>query len=181
MRKNIFLMLTFVVIILGVIIARGIIPANAPQQNIPENGDADNTASDLARELYQLRNPYIGDVSANSRILSSLLSNEVSVPFHMELETRETPYVLRVIFEEMPENPAKLDSWMSGQGLMILALIDNADEVQWAYPLEMGGEPVVSSARVTREDLFTALDLAPETFQQTPEIIDLLLALKESY
>ncbi len=82
---------------------------------------------------------------------------------------------MRVIFEEAPDDPAWLNELMSQQGLLMLALIDNADAVEWTYPMEVDSEPVISGIRLTREDLYESLDITSEDFSLTPAVLDQLL------
>ena len=175
MRKAFLIVLVILTLVLGIILVRGFSPATTSPQAPTGDLSDESHASATATELYRLRNPYIGNASQNSRILRALLAEEETGPYHMELETSEEPYGLRVIFETHPEEPQQLDRLMARQGLLILALIDNADWVQWAYPPADGKDAVPASLQVTRDDLFAALSIEKTAFEITPALLDELL------
>lgn len=86
----------------------------------------------MARTLYDLRNPYIGDASADGALLEAVgVSNLGS--YTIELETDSKPYILRVVFENRQDNVVGLDNGMNRVSYLLLALIDNASEIQWRY------------------------------------------------
>jgi beta-lactamase regulating signal transducer with metallopeptidase domain len=84
-------------------------------------------------ELYDSKNPYIGDASADGRLLKALHVGSLGA-YTIELQTSEEPYVLTVCFENEPEDPETVEREMSGIANILLALIDNCGEVRWSYP-----------------------------------------------
>lgn len=87
--------------------------------SIPEN----------INEIYEAKNPYIGDNSADNKLLGLLLDYfGISDEYLIELVTDEEPYILIVHFNTQP-NDAKM--WDVAASL--LALIDNCSEVKWDY------------------------------------------------
>ncbi|HKL79065.1 MAG TPA: M56 family metallopeptidase [Mobilitalea sp.] len=97
---------------------------------IPEVKDR---VSDYARELYDSRNPYIGDAPADGALLNALEISEKLDSFTFELETKEEPYILRLIFTNELIDDGALNSAMNDNAMLLLALIDNASEIQWQY------------------------------------------------
>lgn len=97
-----------------------------------------------AETLYDLRTPYVGDPSAVGRILDALglpelggeylLEKPVAYKYFFQLETAQEPYGVKVFhaFEENInswDNERNLEMWL--RGYVALALIDNAEWVEW--------------------------------------------------
>lgn len=97
-----------------------------------------------AETLYDLRTPYVGDPSAVDRILNALglpelggeylLEKPVAYKYFFQLETAQEPYGVKVFhaFEENInswDNERNLEMWL--RGYLALALIDNAEWVEW--------------------------------------------------
>lgn len=93
--------------------------------------------SGIARRLYENRNPYVGDASANGRLLGviaealpdTLAANAV---FTTELQTSKEPYEFHFVVEEEPEGEPYLYS-MAAPAALMLALTDNLGIVEWKY------------------------------------------------
>ncbi len=104
--------------------------------------DAGKDSPDYARQLYDSRNPYVGDASADGALLSALnVSGELG-NYTMELDTKAEPYVLRIGFTDKVTEAVKLNHTMRKNAVVLLALIDNLSEVQWYYSYldqEFGG------------------------------------------
>lgn len=98
-----------------------------------------------AKKLYALRTEYVGDNAAVSGILDALgmpeiggeylLEKPVEYEYYIRLETAQEPYgvtLFHVFKEEIREpwsNERNLEMWM--RGYVALALIDNAEWVEW--------------------------------------------------
>ncbi|MDO4274930.1 MAG: DUF4825 domain-containing protein [Eubacteriales bacterium] len=96
-----------------------------------------------ADTLYDLRTPYVGDASAVGKLLYALSDLLPSGAYKIELDTEDTPYVLRLAYEEEPtEGEDETSHRMNVAGTLLLALIDNLDEVQWTFPTHIDGEEV---------------------------------------
>lgn len=93
-----------------------------------------SVVTQLAKELYQARTPYIGDNSAVLNILYLLPISQLS-PYQIELETEQAPYGLIIRFEKTPQvNGFSLERELLGYSAVILNLIDNCDRVVWEFP-----------------------------------------------
>ncbi len=81
-------------------------------------------------ELYDTRTPHIGDNSAVGQVL---LKTNVGAygDYTYELKTDEHPYVITVHFTQLSRPFAKID--FDRSAVLILALVDNADEVEFRY------------------------------------------------
>ena len=86
-----------------------------------------------AQELYDLRNPYIGDASADSALLNALNIKENLGSFTIKLETQAEPYILRLNFADEITDATMFNTAMNAYAMLLLALIDNASEIQWCY------------------------------------------------
>ncbi len=118
--------------------------AKSAQPDTKKEAEAvdDSGTSDLASQLYAVKNAYIGNPSANGKLLRTLGIGEQLGNFTLELETSERPYVLRMNFDHEVYDRDDFDNGMIRYATLLLALIGNADEIQWSYPYTEAGEPV---------------------------------------
>lgn len=104
---------------------------------------------EYAAALYEARNPYVGDVSANGRLLGvigeaypELLISKT--PFKTELQTSKEPYEFCFRLETEPPKSdlerelVELD--MNVTAALMLALTDNLGSVRWSYRSPEGEE-----------------------------------------
>ncbi|MFR3730173.1 DUF4825 domain-containing protein [Lacrimispora sp.] len=107
--------------------------------DIAVNGDtikSDGTIiTKKANDLFQNRNPYIGDMPANGKIAQTLEIYRSLGEYKNELQTTREPYGWTLLFQKevLPANQIKFDSMMESYAAAILALIDNCGEVTWTY------------------------------------------------
>ncbi|MDW7672809.1 MAG: DUF4825 domain-containing protein [Bacillota bacterium] len=151
--------------------------SNSSQEIPPEETAA--TASPFAREIYAARNPYVGDAGKNGELLRLLGISEAIGPFHQELSTDAPPYVLQVVFEEVPEDVEELNRQMTRYSLLLLALIENAGEIHWSYPVESADDSGRVNHQTERALLFETLAVEPAGYSLSPEVLDRLLAADE--
>lgn len=105
---------------------------------------ADESVPEQVKQIYEARNSYIGNNSADGRLLDLLKEYYgVDQDYTMELLTTEKPYVLILHFDEEPD---ELKMW--DIAAISLALIDNCSEVRWNY--ERDGELI--TYYVTEDD-----------------------------
>lgn len=93
--------------------------------------------SSYARTLYEARCPYIGDAPAVGKLIENLDSFS-GMGRTMELETREEPYVLKIHYEDRPQDEVSFYTQMKKNAVILLCLIGNAGGVEWTYPAEAG-------------------------------------------
>lgn len=81
-------------------------------------------------DLYDARTSHIGDNSAVGQVL---LKTNVGAygDYTYELKTDERPYVITVHFKQLSRPFAKID--FDRTAVLILALVENADEVEFHY------------------------------------------------
>lgn len=126
------------------------------------------------RQLYELKNPYIGDAAADGRILEKLGVGQLG-DYTTELLTTEEPYVLIIHFKEQPENEDMFYKEMRKRAMVALALIENADEVRWTYPVD--GQEEVRKGSVDFNDTYGIKEF--KSYAQSPVKLQELLQLVE--
>lgn len=93
--------------------------------------------------LLEAKTPYVGDPSALNRIAHALY-NRLPAPCTMELETSARPYRWTLVYpdDDWELNPAgdaeTLNARLESAAPLMLALVDNLDEVAWTYPESNG-------------------------------------------
>lgn len=108
----------------------------------------------LANTLFEHKNPYVGNMSANGRLLTDLKVGRVLGNFKNELQTKKEPYGYTLLFEETvkAEAQADFDSTMKKYALCMLALIENLSKVSWNYTLTEDGKESTVTQNITREE-----------------------------
>lgn len=99
---------------------------------------------DLAA-LATHRSPYLGDASRVTALTAAVDVGALG-DRTLALATERRPYVLTIDFASLADGvtPALVDQAMTGRAALLLATIDNADEVRWTVP--DGGTGVLSRA-----------------------------------
>lgn len=97
-----------------------------------------NNISMEAGELYDVRNPYIGQAFANSLIADALEVTERFGVFSNELQTSEEPYEWKIILQEgiLQEKREEKEQEMRFCGYLMLASVKNAGLVTFEYESE---------------------------------------------
>lgn len=87
-----------------------------------------------SEELFNARNEFIGDASADGRLLGLLTDCfNIEEKRTLELQTSEEPYSLLIHFESEPDLRR-----MHQVSCSLLALIENCGEIRWDYPSKGG-------------------------------------------
>lgn len=135
---------------------------------------------ELATQLYEAKNTYIGDMPANGQILKLLKEAlEISNTNGTELQTLREPYWITLGFDEKPDDEA-----MFHMATMFLTLVDNATEFRWEFYDENYGRNRVFYVNLTNVNLLLGYNLeAKESikdFSESPEkIIELWRILEQ--
>jgi hypothetical protein len=136
-----------------------------------ENG---NLISKNTNDLYETKHAYIGDMSANGRVINQLNIVEKFGNFKNSLQTSKEPYGWTLEFEEIVSNEETFNDLMTQYSYIILALIENLGEVFWQYN---NGYEVVTKY-VTLQDAKEALGENVKDFTQSisklQNLIDML-------
>lgn len=117
--------------------------ASSTQENADETQSDSSNVSDAATLLYSVKNPYVGDISADGKVLRAIEEVRPGSVYagKTELQTSEEPYEYHFLLEQNKETlkvktgteESKLNQEMSRTAVLMLALIDNLGEVQWNY------------------------------------------------
>lgn len=101
--------------------------------------------SDEVMTLYDSYNPYVGDISADGKVIQAIrgvLPGFAQITaFQIELQTSEEPYQFHFVLEKKGVEEVKLTAEQEEQlyGTMVpaatlmMALIDNLGEVKWSW------------------------------------------------
>ncbi len=117
-----------------------------------EQKTSEKDLSEDAALLFANKNKYIGNPMADGKLMSILGIFDDFGAYKIELETKKRPYVLHINFETEPKDEETLNQKMCGNAAILLALIENADDVQWSYPGVRNGESAVKKVYFTKDD-----------------------------
>jgi len=160
-------------VLLIILISAGCTFTGAQQSHGPNDNGADVS---YAQKLYESRNQYIGNASGDSSLLEAIGVSEKLGSYKIELETKNEPYVLRIIFTDKVTDAAVLDSAMNKYAMLLLALIDNASEIQWQYSVDQstgGNGSFTGSLNVDEASLSLGNDI--KSFAQSADQVQSLL------
>ncbi len=138
--------------------------------------DAETQAAEL---LYEARNPYVGDASANGKLLGAIAmarpdSMFASLSYKTELQTSEEPYEFHFLLETDEVDETVLDEDLSVTAVLMLALTDNLGKVQW-YGTD--GQ-IISYVDIDRAQSLLGIDDL-KAYAESPEKVQELLELVE--
>lgn len=129
----------------------------------------------LANDLYQAKHPYVGDMPANSRIAQLLRIGDTLGNYSNELQTSREPYGWTFDFGDRLANSKVFEAKMKSNASILMALIDNLDEVSWSYRIETESGPTERKRKVTREECSEWLGAPLISFSESPESVQELL------
>ena len=127
--------------------------ASGPIRRVIVNGrvvwDEGARITPYAAKLFALRNPYVGDASAEMALLRALLDGDYTI----ELQTEREPYGMTVrMAERQPGEIETLQPMLKRAGCVLLALTENLGEVTFTF-----GDDDADPVRVTAADASYAL------------------------
>lgn len=163
---------------------------NAPNDEIINSGESvltfqqrldDTTASENAKELFDLKNPDLSDTESVEALISKLRPEDQLGSYTVSVQAAEKPYTVSFKFNS-PHDMTVTDNdnlWkvdMIQYATVIMGLIDNVAQVNWEFPLDDG---TTESSFFTRSDAkdFLKLGVNVDEFAKSPEGIQLLLNL----
>ena len=140
-----------------------------------ENGEAIDW---LTARLYEAKNPYVGDMSANANIASLLRVGNRVGSFTNELQTDAEPYGWTLILDDpidpvpcyfkllAAENEKSTEEEMRRCSCVLLAEIENLGTVSWKYETEAGEKTFTVTAsdasKLAGQDIKTCAASASE-------------------
>ncbi|GHU61798.1 hypothetical protein FACS189418_2070 [Clostridia bacterium] len=107
---------------IALILALSLVACN--KKNGGENGVT------TSKDLFSLKSEYIGNVSNNEKILQALEIPSLGT-YTQELKTDATPYILTINFSKLNVTEEEFNSKMRMYSYVLLALIENVDEIHW--------------------------------------------------
>ncbi len=131
--------------------------------------------SKLANDLYNAKNPYLGNISADLNIASILEISTNLGAFKNQLQTANRPYGWTLNFEDPKSNKTEFEGTMKNYACVFMALIDNIGEVHWNYNIETGEDLVATEGGITEKQCSAYVGDSIKTFSQSPEKIQELL------
>lgn len=145
--------------------------------------NTEETAATIEEKLYEARNPYVGDPSANGRLIGAVAealpdSMAADTVFTTRLQTSQEPYEFHFMLEEETEIQEAFRQ-MYAPSVLMLALTDNLGMVQWygAAKEDESRELLASLDVYGAEKLCEVEDL--KAYGASPEQIRELLDLLE--
>lgn len=138
-----------VLAVAAIVVVLVVFGTNGKGNELSETEDrVESEYSEEALLLYENRNPYVGDISADGEVIRAIREclpefAEVQA-YKTELQTTEEPYQFHFIMEESTEDSPKLAAEqeaalterMVPAATLMLALIDNLGEVAWSCWVE---------------------------------------------
>ncbi|MDR1068451.1 MAG: DUF4825 domain-containing protein [Clostridiales Family XIII bacterium] len=110
-------------------------------------GDGGEKGMAMADVLFEQKNEFAGDASADGALLKTLEISKLG-DYEIALKTDSRPYALEIKFSERRVTAEELSAEMQANACILLALIENADEIRWNSSADTG----TGSQRLSVED-----------------------------
>lgn len=131
--------------------------------------------SKLANDLFNAKNKYVGNISADLN-LASILKIENDLGGHQnQLQTATVPYGWTLAFENSTLNAITFDSKMKNYACVLMALIDNIGEVHWSYDVGTGEDSEPHANGITQDQCSDYVGGSIKSFSDSPEKVQQLL------
>lgn len=150
---------------------KGLVIAN---QKITQSG---NVISTRAAEIYANRHAYIGDVSKNNALANTIQIARNLGTYTNEYKTDQKPYEWSFHFESIlaESNEDLFNNKMRGYALVLLAAIDNVDEIKWSYMIKTEEGIKQRNMTLTKEDANKIIEGNIKAYSESEERIEELL------
>lgn len=126
-------------------------------------------AEAVSKELFEDRNPSIGDASADEKLVDTVKRQfNITESSTIELQTGQEPYELELHFSSEPNQAC-----MKRAAITLLGLIGNCGIVSWDYPDSGGGVATFSIDAKAAAQMIGAEDI--KAYSQSPEKVKELL------
>lgn len=155
------------------------LPADGRQMDlngITVKGDG-TIISKLANELYQARNPYIGDASADGKLAGIAGIGRTLGSYKNELQTTSEPYGWTLNFEDSVANSAVFEEKMKTYSCLLIALTGNLGQVTWNYTVESAEGQLQRSGTMTENQCSDYAGAPIKSFAESPEEVQKLCEL----
>lgn len=132
-------------------------------------GSQQAAAEAVSKELFENRNPSIGDASADGKLVDTVKKQlNITESSTIELQTGQEPYELELHFTEKPDQAC-----MKRAAVVLLGLIDNCGIVSWDYPDSGGISATFSMDAKAAAQMIGVEDI--KAYSQSPEKVNELL------
>ncbi len=146
-----------------------------------EGGEDTDETAPIEEKLYKAKNPYVGDVSANGRligVISEALPDcmTADTAFTVRLQTSEEPYEFHFMLKDGAEFQEDFGR-VYAPSVLMLALTDNLGVVQWyGYTEEDEDCEFLASLDVQGAEKLCGTENL-KAYSESPEMVGKLLAL----
>lgn len=130
-----------------------------------------------ASNIFATRHAYVGEMPANNRTAAALGVSDTLGAYSSELHTSERPYVWTLTLSEDISKDDPLDDWrrrrdaMNAFARILLATIENLDEVRFAYTVD--GVPSERTVTTRRASSFFGQDI--KNCYESPRLLEELI------
>lgn len=131
--------------------------------------------SKLANDLYDAKNPYVGDMSSNGKIAMTLGIGYALGDYKNSLQTSTEPYEWTLEFEESVSNSITFEEDMKNYSCVLMALVGNLGKVNWTYTVELEDRAVQRKSTITENECTVYVGTSIKTFSESPEKLQELL------
>lgn len=152
----------------------------------PETTQAKETEdagiSDEAKDLFAARVESIGDSAAVATLLETMDLKTRVANYMVELQTKESPKSVNIRLHKTVNEVDKntFDRTVQGYALQILALIPDAQQVQWTYTLiPQKGEPADVTVYLNQQQADQLLGSDVKQYGENEKMLDALLKLQK--
>ena len=128
-----------------------------------------------ANAVYEAKNPYVGDMPANGRLVQALGFTNVLGGATTELQTAAEPYGWTFHFTDAVRNSLIFDEQMRAYACVLIAMTENLSEVRWTYTVELSEGAVVRENSITAEECCDMAGADIKSFAESPEKVQELL------
>lgn len=135
--------------------------------------------SKLANELYENKNVYVGDASANGKLAGILGIGSLFGSFKNELQTDTEPYSWTLSFEDNIADMQAFEKDMKRFACVLMAMTDNLEEIRWSYTSESETGSSQKSNSMTKEDCSEYVGAEIKLFAESPRKVQELLDILE--
>ena len=127
----------------------------------------------LASNIFATRHAYVGEMPANNRTAAALGAPDILGPYVGELRTSERPYVWTLtLSDDVPgDDRARREGAMDSIARVLLAMIENLDEVRFTYAVE--GVPAEKTVTAAEASEFFGQDI--KDCYESPRLLDKLI------
>lgn len=158
------------------------IPCSVTGKYLDVNGTrimADGTIYNaaLAQQLFEAAHPYIGDMPANNNLAMALGISKNAGAYLNKLHTEKEPYGWEFVFQETGDikKQEEITRKMELYAPVLLALVDNCDEIMWSFADDLESAPDKPEYKVTSEDASKLLGADVKAYAESPDKVMELL------